>query len=79
MNIKEKLEDLLVQATKERSHYYVASVCRDAVSEIERLQNHIDFQQEIIGYQKEALIKTGATLQRAVESFALIADRLKST
>lgn len=38
MDILEKLQDLLKQATTERSHYYVASCCRDAIAEIERLR-----------------------------------------
>lgn len=37
MTIIEALEDLLVQATKERSHFYVASVTRNAIAEIKRL------------------------------------------
>ncbi len=32
-----RLRDLLKQATEERSHYYVASCCRDAIDEIARL------------------------------------------
>ena len=38
----EKLRDLLVQATKERSHFYVASCTREAINEIERLQSRVD-------------------------------------
>lgn len=30
MNIIDKLDDLIIQATKERSHYYVKSVCEEA-------------------------------------------------
>lgn len=40
MTIIEKLEDLLKQATTERSHYYVASCCREAIAEIKRLQEY---------------------------------------
>lgn len=36
MDILEQLKDLLEQATKERSHYYVAATCRAAIAEIER-------------------------------------------
>ena len=36
MDIIEQLDDLIVQATKERSHYYVASVARTARLEIIR-------------------------------------------
>jgi hypothetical protein len=38
MIILEKLEDLLLQATTERSHYYTAAVLREAIAEIRRLQ-----------------------------------------
>jgi hypothetical protein len=38
MNIKEKLEDLLIQATKERSHYYVASTVKEAIFCIHTLE-----------------------------------------
>jgi hypothetical protein len=36
--IRQKLEDLIVQATKERSHYYVRSVCVDANNHITQLE-----------------------------------------
>jgi len=39
MDIIEKLEDLHKQATVERSHYYVGSVCREAAREIDRLKS----------------------------------------
>ncbi len=42
MSIIEKLEDLHKQATTERSHYYVASCCREAIAEIKRLHSGID-------------------------------------
>lgn len=35
-----KLEDLLKQATVERSHYYVGSVCREAIAEIKHLREY---------------------------------------
>lgn len=38
-DIVEKLADLLEQAGKEKSYYYVASCCREAIFEIERLRN----------------------------------------
>ncbi len=38
MTTSEKLADLLVQATTEKSHYYVASVCREAIDEIRLLR-----------------------------------------
>ena len=46
MNIIEKLQDLFRQATIERSHYYVAGACRDAILEIERLRKEISDERE---------------------------------
>jgi len=37
-DILDELEDLLKQATTERSHYYVAKCCRSAIAEIKRLR-----------------------------------------
>ena len=37
-DIIDKLKDLLKQATTERSHYYVASCCTEAIAEVERLR-----------------------------------------
>lgn len=37
-DIVEKLRDLHTQATTERSHYYVGSVCTEAIAEIESLR-----------------------------------------
>ena len=39
--IKAKLIDLHYQATHERSHYYVGSMCRDALVEIEFLETQL--------------------------------------
>lgn len=44
-DILERLRDLLEQATKERSHYYVASTALFAIAEIERLRE-IEFMYE---------------------------------
>jgi hypothetical protein len=41
MDIIEKLEDLVKQATTERSHYYVASTAREAASEIKKLRESL--------------------------------------
>lgn len=38
MDIIDKLRDLHKQATTERSHYYVASTCLEAIQEIESLR-----------------------------------------
>lgn len=38
-DILDDLEDLLKQATTERSHYYVAKCCRAAIAEIRRLRS----------------------------------------
>lgn len=37
-DILDQLRDLLKQATVERSHFYVAKCCKDAIAEIERLR-----------------------------------------
>ena len=42
MSILEQLEDLLKQATTERSHYYVAACCKRAIAEILRLRGGIE-------------------------------------
>jgi len=49
-DILDKLRDLHKQATAERSHYYVASCCGEAISEIERLRSEL-FEAERIGRQ----------------------------
>lgn len=36
-----KLEDLHEQATTERSHYYVASCCREAIATIQTLLDEL--------------------------------------
>lgn len=36
-HLKDKLHDLLLQATTDRSHFYVASVCREAIARIQTL------------------------------------------
>lgn len=38
MDILDKLRDLHKQATTERSHYYVAGTCLEAIQEIESLR-----------------------------------------
>jgi hypothetical protein len=42
VDILDKLRDLHRQATTERSHYYVASCCNEAIGEIERLRAVVD-------------------------------------
>lgn len=41
MNIIAKLEDLLKQATVDRSHFYVGSCCREAIAELKRRDEEI--------------------------------------
>lgn len=41
-DILERLVDLHKQATTERSHYYVARCCLDAINEIKRLRYQVD-------------------------------------
>lgn len=47
MNIEEKLKDLLKQATEEHSHYYVASVIKEAIAYI--------IEKEIMANQEKAV------------------------
>ena len=39
MDIEIKLKHMIEQATKEKSHYYVGSTCRDALAEIKQLKS----------------------------------------
>jgi hypothetical protein len=41
-DILDDLEDLLLQATKERSHFYVASCITRAIEEIKRLRSETE-------------------------------------
>lgn len=38
MSTTDRLRDLLKQATTERSHYYVADCCREAIARIDALE-----------------------------------------
>lgn len=40
-SVSEKLVDLLIQATREKSHHYVANVCREAIDEISNLKREL--------------------------------------
>lgn len=42
MTLKEKLKDLLWQATTQRSHYYTGHAIKEAIAEIERLEKTIE-------------------------------------
>jgi len=44
MDVCEKIDDLIIQATKERSHYYVKSVLEECKAEIEMLKEALDGQ-----------------------------------
>ena len=46
-DIVDSLKDLHKQATTERSHYYVAKCCLDAINEIERLRDLLNDMQYI--------------------------------
>jgi len=45
-DIIDKLRDLHKQATEEQSHFYVASVALEAIKEIERLREDLQFEWE---------------------------------
>lgn len=40
-DIVERLQDLLKQATTDRSHFYVAKQCKDAIVEITALRDEV--------------------------------------
>ena len=44
----EKLEDLKIQATKERSHYYVKSLVNQAINKIKELEEDVESKQDYI-------------------------------
>lgn len=50
MNIEEKLKDLIIQATTERSHYYVRSVCEESLKEIDSLKKQLDEAVKVIEF-----------------------------
>ena len=41
MNIKEKIKDLIKQATEEKSHFYTAKVLKEALAHIKKLEKRI--------------------------------------
>lgn len=59
MDILEKLRDLHKQATTERSHYYVAATCLEAIQEIESLRKQFI---EGVGGIMEKMKQTDAVL-----------------
>ena len=63
MDILDKLRDLHKQATTERSHYYVASCCNEAIAEIERLRVVNEMNTALIREQ----MKTQVALLQAIE------------
>lgn len=48
MDIVERLDDLIIQATKERSHYYVANCAKDASEEIKRLRRCLSYIRQVV-------------------------------
>lgn len=48
MSLDEKLQDLLKQATEERSHYYVASVLREVIADRKDLIHKLAQQDELL-------------------------------
>jgi len=54
-DILDKLRDLHKQATTERSHYYVASCCREAIGEIEALRAGLKEAQRIAKQWREVV------------------------
>lgn len=73
----EKLKDLLTQATLERSHYYTASLLKEAITEIERLTFLHDLDHKLADqWQKknEELIKERDNLIQRLKMSELIRE-----
>lgn len=54
-DIIDRLDDLILQATKERSHYYVESVARAARNEIISLRTYVTVLKENMSLAQEHL------------------------
>jgi hypothetical protein len=50
ITIEERLEDLIVHATTEKSHYYVKSVCEASLKEISLLKKQLDVAGKALDY-----------------------------
>lgn len=61
INIKFKLKDLIKQATTERSHYYVKSVCEHALGVITELEIELCDTYRELGDLRDALGKKSET------------------
>lgn len=77
MKIIEKLEDLHKQATTDRSHYYVASCCREAIIEIANLGANNQHLMSVIREMCMYLRDAGHT--QPADQFMRIANRGPST
>lgn len=71
-DIVERLSDLIVQATHERSHYYVAKTAQDASYEIERLRGLLREISQLVMFTTGALV-IGGSLKARID--AALADR----
>lgn len=74
--ISNKLAELLIQATAEKSHYYVANVCREAIDEFrilradnEKAKNEILALRRAVAKQCEALDDAKEVLEEVVEIY----------
>jgi hypothetical protein len=70
MDIKAKIKDLIVQATKERSHYYVKSVCEEALKNINALENEVIMQDMLLDAAERVF--DGGVVSDFEESFPVI-------
>jgi hypothetical protein len=55
LDVVDRLADLHVQATTERSHYYTASVIRDAIAEIKALRDQVERLRSSVAIRNEVL------------------------
>jgi hypothetical protein len=74
VNLLEKIDDLIVQATTERSHYYTASVLREAASTIRALVAELERLRAERDHHQKTEIAAEAKLREAVEVIQHIYD-----
>jgi hypothetical protein len=71
-DIVKRLQDLLLQATTERSHYYVAKCCRDSIAEFEHLRGLL---REAVNGEVEDVADWNRRARAAIKSSAHKKDR----
>lgn len=75
MSLVEKLKDLIIQATHERSHYYVRSVCVESINEIERLQKDNEQMKEVLTELRYGIFHHSHVSKLAEDCLAKLGER----